>query len=97
MYSSKFVNSVLKTYYNRKTLNLTVNTIINIFSIANSTLYEWIKNKPLIIDGKRVFNKTYPLNEYDKVVVNHVIKNKIINHQKIIDKVKNKYNKKCYD
>ena len=37
--------------------------------------------------------KKYPLHEYDRVVVNHVIKNKIIDHQKIIDKVKNKYNK----
>lgn len=93
MYSSEFLNSILKTYYNREDLNLKVNTILNIFGIAKSTLYEWIKNKPLIINGKRTFNKKYPLHEYDRLVVNHVIKNKIIDHQKIIDKVKNKYNK----
>ena len=93
MYSGEFLNSILKTYYNREDLNLKVNTILNIFGIAKSTLYEWIKNKPLIINGKRTFNKKYPLHEYDRLVVNHVIKNKIIDHQKIIDKVKNKYNK----
>ena len=61
MYSNEFVNSVLKTYYNREDLNLKVNTILNIFGIAKSTLYKWIKNKPLIINGKRIFNKKISL------------------------------------
>ena len=52
MYSGEFLNSILKTYYNREDLNLKVNTILNIFGIAKSTLYEWIKNKPLMKQKK---------------------------------------------
>lgn len=93
MYSGETVNNVLKTYYNRDSLNLRVEKILNIFCISRSTLYEWIKHKPLISNGKRIFDKKIPIHEYDKLVVDHVVKNKIIDYQMINSKFMNKYNR----
>lgn len=95
----KFVNKVLKAYYtfynyNRKFLNLTVDTIAKIYDISKSTIYEWRNNDLNIVNNKRVFNKKQSIFEYDKLIVDYIIKNKIINYKKIYDAVKNKYNKK---
>ena len=93
MYDTFFINKVLDIYHDRKYFNLTVLTIARIYNISNSTIYEWL-NKPInTINNKRIFNKKPSIFEYDKLIVDYVIKQKIIDHDKILDIVKNKFNK----
>lgn len=93
MYSADKINDVLRTYHDRETLGLTVDQIADLFKISKSTLYKWVNDPPNIINGERIFNRNAIVNEYDKVVVNHVVKNGSINHSSINDALSNKYGK----
>lgn len=93
MYDINFVNRVLKIYFNRKCFKLTVNSISKIYNISKSTIYEWKNNPVNIVDNKRIFNKNLSIFEYDKIIVDHVVENKTIDHDKIYNIVKKKFNK----
>ena len=93
MYDTYFVNKVLNIYYNRKHFNLTVDTISDIYCISKSTIYEWCNNPIINVNNNRFFNKKPSIFDYDKVIVDYVIENKIVDHNKIYDIIKKKFNK----
>jgi transposase len=93
MYDTYFVNKVLNIYYNRKHFKLSVDMLAKIFIISKSTIYEWRNNPIISYDNIRIFNKKPSIFEYDKLIVDHVIKNKIVDHEKIYNIVKSKFNK----
>jgi hypothetical protein len=72
---------------------LSVDVIAKIFIFSNSTIYEWRNNHVISYDIIRIFNKKSSIFEYDKLIVDHVIKNKLVNHIKIYNIVKSKFNK----
>ena len=72
---------------------MTVNSISKIYNISKSTIYEWKNNPVNIVDNKRIFNKNLSIFEYDKIIVDHVVENKTIDHDKIYNIVKKKFNK----
>lgn len=93
MYDTYFVNRVLNIYYNRKHFNLNVDTIANIFIISKSTIYNWLNNPIINNNNKRIFNRKPSIFNFDKIIVEHVIKNKMIDHNKICNIIKSKFNK----
>jgi len=93
MYSLDLVKRVLEIYNDRKYFNLIVDDIVKIYKISKSTIYEWINNKINIVNNKRVFNRKKSICEYDKCVIDHIIKCKVVKCNQLIDKIKEKYNK----
>ena len=45
MYSLEFINIVIKSYNNRKMLNMTVNHIAIFYGISKQSIYNWIYGK----------------------------------------------------
>ena len=72
---------------------MNVDTIADIYAISKSTIYNWRNNPIIEINSKRIFDKKPSIFKFDKIVVDHVIKNKLIDHDKIYNIVKNKFNK----
>ena len=93
MYDTYFVNRVLNIYYNRKHFNLNVNTIADIYFISKLTIYNWLNNPTIGNNNERVFNRKSSIFRFDKIIADHVIKNKIIDHNKICNIIKSKFNK----
>jgi transposase len=94
MYNTYFINRVLNIYYNRKHFGLNVDTIADIYAISKTTIYNW-RNNPSSQNNnnKRIFDKNPSIFIFDKIIVDYVVKNKIINHAKIFGIIKNKFNK----
>lgn len=79
MYSLDFVNIVIKTYNNRKMLNMTVNHIAVFYGISKPSgllsIYNWINGKiNLSKNNKRIYVKSTTKSQYEQKYIDYLLK-----------------------
>jgi transposase len=108
MYSNEFICLVLRLYNSRKETNLSINDILQMTGIANSTLFEWIKcyshnteianciKNPKTRPPKRKFNRRFFPKKIKpnclKFIIDTVLEQKVINANNICKHIKNRFN-----
>lgn len=101
MYSHDKIKDVLVCYKNRTLYGLSVDNILKLFSIARSTLYEWIKIYCILgTDNHRLSERVADTvrssrkltNDCETFIIGYVIKNPTFNMKKLVKKLSNKYN-----
>ena len=75
MYSLEFINIVIKSYNNRKMLNMTVNHIAIFYGISKQSIYNWIYGKiNLSKNNKRIYVKSTTKSQYEQKYIDYLLK-----------------------